>query len=296
MCEGRVEPSMRALSLPGCGCRGAFQIAVLRRLARRGERFAIVAGASSGSISGSTWVSGRAEVGPELFRAMASTKVVSTAWLRRERSPFGMSAIVRDALERFLPERDIVDGTTELLVSTTRARLLAKAAWAQLRKGRGARGGHTGHPAREHRRGATLEDARVVHSSRERRDLHDVVVASCTIPGIYARLPRIDGEVHVDGGASDNTLLGPLVSRGATEITLITPYAGGVVARTLFEAERRPDVPAGVRLRVISPARPLSLGRFDFDRARLEEALGMPQVEVWFGERGETLETRRDEG
>ncbi len=300
---------MRALSLPGCGCRGAFQIAVLRRLARRGEHFDLVAGASSGSISGSAWVSGRAEVGPDLFRSMATTPVVSSRWLRREKSPFGMSAIVRDALERLLPEADIAGSPIELLVATTRARALAHAAWSRLRHGpassKAARDeqarAHASSSSRLHRephdagraqRGATLRDALVVHSNRTRSDMHDVIIASCTIPGVYARLPVLDGEIHVDGGAADNTLLEALLARGADDLTIITPYVGGVVAQTLFDAERAPKVPRDVRLRVISPLRTLSLGRFDFDPARLDEALSMPHVEEIVSADGHAIETR----
>lgn len=302
---------MRALSLPGCGCRGAFQIAVLRRLARRGEHFDLVAGASSGSISGSAWVSGRAEVGPDLFRSMATTPVVSSRWLRREKSPFGMSAIVRDALERLLPEADIAGSPIELLVATTRARALAHAAWSRLRHGSTSRSAaHDEHAtaraqptsaSRLHRephdaarahRGATLRDALVVHSNRTRSDMHDVIIASCTIPGVYARLPVLDGEIHVDGGAADNTLLEALLARGADDLTIITPYVGGVVAQTLFDAERAPKVPRDVRLRIISPLRTLSLGRFDFDPARLDEALTIPHVEEIVSADGYAIETR----
>lgn len=242
---------MRALSLPGCGCRGAFQFAVMAELWQRGERFDVVAGASSGSVCGAVTVAGLAADGPAMWRAMARTPVVSTRWLRSERSPFGMNAIIRDALQRFLPEEALQGTEAELLVSTTRARRFLR---------------------RE-------KDALVIHSNRQRRDMHEVLVASCTIPILYARLPVLDGEVHVDGGAADNTLLQVLVARGATDITVVTPYEGGAVSATLFVAERPPVLPPHVRVRLISPAKRLRLGRFDFAPDRLEEALSSPWVE-----------------
>jgi len=111
--------------------------------------------------------------------------------------------------------------------------------------------------------------------------MHDVLVASCSIPGLYARLLVLDGEVHVDGGAADNTLLSELLARGATEITVVTPYPGGAVSPTMFERERTPEVPPHVRLRLISPERPIRLRHFDFDPERLEEALEMPwKIEI----------------
>src|SRR5512146_2637170 len=84
---------MRALSLPGCACRGAFQVGVLARLAAAGERFDIVAGASSGSICGAIAVAGRAAQGPDLARELAGAPIVSTRYLGTERSIFGVGRI-----------------------------------------------------------------------------------------------------------------------------------------------------------------------------------------------------------
>lgn len=270
---------MRALSLPGCGCRGAFQFGVLRRLVLAGERFDLVAGASSGSICGAAHVAGLSADGPDVYRTLSSTPVFSRRWLSSERSPFGMSWIVRDALSRFIPLERIVGSDVELLVSTTRLEPFARNVireWRTVREGLG-REPFEGSPIYRVARG---NGALVVHSSRHRPDMHDVIVASCTIPIVYARLPRLDGEIHVDGGAADNTLIDVLVERGAREVTVITPYEGGAVSPTLFEASRPPRVPPHVRLRLISPVRTIRLGRFDFDRGRLEEALSMPHVET----------------
>jgi len=243
---------MRALSLPGCACRGAFQFGVLSRLVARGERFDLVAGASSGSLTGAALVAGLIERGPEIWRSMAKTKVVSARYLPSEFSPFGMSVIVREVLERFLPEDKLYRTETELLVATTRAKpfLMGK------------------------------KDALVVHSNHERRDMHDVLMASCYIPVIYPRVTRLDGEVHLDGGASDNTLVDELAARGAEEITVITPFSEGRIARTLFSPEEFPRVSQAVRLRVLFPEKPLRQRRFDFEPGPLEEALTMEHREV----------------
>jgi NTE family protein len=257
---------MRALSLPGCACRGAFQFGVMARLTAAGERFDLVAGASSGSICGAVVVAGLAEKGPDFARALGATPIVSTRYLGTERSVFGMGRILRDTLETNLPEARLHGTAAELLIATTHA-------------GRYAR---RFIPARVFRRGgadAARHDPLVIHSNRERRDLHEILLASCYIPVLYAGVARLDGALHVDGALADNTLLDALVARGATDITVVTPFTGGAVAQTMFAAEgplrRRP----GVRLRVLCPARPLSIGRFDFSRERLEEALLMPHVE-----------------
>ncbi len=285
-----TTPTLRALCLPGCGCRGAFQFGVMRRLWERGERFDVVAGASSGAICGAVTVAGLAPSGPDMFRSLATTPIVSTRYLRSERSPFGMRAIVREALARFVPEDRIVGSESELLVSTTRAGQLLKSMWARARSLATPRGAQrtpaapTGTtypfeaPSPVHAM-ALEHGALVVHSSRDRADMHDIIVASSTIPGLYARLPVVDGEVHVDGGAADNTLLHVLLARGITDITVVTPYGGGAVSPTLFERERPPRVPPHVRLRLIYPRAPIRLRHFDFDRDRLEEALEMEMVE-----------------
>jgi NTE family protein len=251
---------IRALSLPGCACRGAFQFAVMARLAAAGERFDVVAGASSGSVGGAVTVAGLAEEGPAMWRAMARTPVTSLRYLASERSIFGMSAILREALQRFVPEERLHRTEAELLVATTRAVPFALGAL-------NARGGG---------REAAARPGLVVHSNRERRDMHDVIAASCYIPVVYARPTWLDGELHIDGGAADNTLIDALVARGADEITLVTPYTEGVVARTIFSPERPPEAPPHVRLRIIYPERPLRQRRFDFSPGPLEEALSMP--------------------
>ncbi len=253
---------MKALSLPGCACRGAFQFAVMARLVAAGERFPLVAGASSGSVCGALVVAGRAAQAPDIARSLGSTPIVSTRYLGTEGSIFGMGRILRDALRAHLPEPLLHDTEDELLIATTHAGRYARALFPR--------------PA-PHK---TSKAGLVIHSNRERTDLHDVIVASCYIPVLYAGVSRIDGEVHVDGAVADNTLLDALLARGADDITVITPFAGGAVARTMFSPEAHLSVPPHVRLRVLYPARPLSIGRFDFDRDRLEEALSMPHEEL----------------
>jgi predicted acylesterase/phospholipase RssA len=223
----------------------------MARLSAAGERFDVVGGVSSGSVCAAVTVAGLAEEGPAMWRAFASRPIVSARYLRTERSVFGMSAIVRDALRRFLPEARLQGTDTELLVATTRARRFALFG----------------------------KDALVVHSNRTRTDLHEVILASCFIPVIYAGVARLDGEVHIDGGAVDNTLIDTLISRGATELTVVTPYVDGAVSRTMFSPELPPRVPPHVRLRLIYPERPLQQRRFDFAPGPLEEALTMPHCE-----------------
>jgi NTE family protein len=256
---------MRALSFPGCACRGAFQFGVAARLAARGERFDVVAGASSGSICAAVTVAGLAARGPDLTRQLASLPLVSTRYLGTERSVFGMGRILREVLESNLPESLLHDTDAELLVSTTHAESFAR----RLLPARVLGGARAPAP----------RDPLVVHSNRERRDLHDVLLASCYIPVLYAGVARVDGELHVDGALADNTLLDALVARGATDITVVTPFPRGAVAQTMFSIEGPLRPRPGVRLRVLYPARPLSIRRFDLARDRLEEALAMPHVE-----------------
>src|SRR5262249_59690482 len=117
---------LKALSLPGCACRGAFQFAVVARLAARGERFDLVAGASSGSVCGALTVAGKAGEAPGIARSLGGSPIVGARYLSTERSIFGMRRILHDALKRYLPERLLVETETELLIGTTHARRYAK--------------------------------------------------------------------------------------------------------------------------------------------------------------------------
>ncbi len=250
---------MRALALPGCGCRIAFQFGVLAALDARGETFDVAAGASSGSLAAAAFAAKKCASGPAIVRAMGGTPVFSRRWLRSERSPFGMSRIVRTALEEHLPEADILSSETELLVSTTRLRSLgARLASLALR-----------------RPFASIRGEATVHSSRARSNVHDLLIASCTFPPFYARLVRLDGDVHIDGGATDNTLVDVLAKRGATHVTVVTPHVGGLVYRGLGDTRRLLEPISGVELRVISPRQPLAIKSFDFDPARIDQALSM---------------------
>lgn len=246
----------------------------MARLIAAGERFPLIAGASSGSVCGALTVAGKAADAPDIARSLGSTPIVSTRYWGSERSIFGMGRILRDALRAYLPEASLHDTESELLIATTHAGRYARALFPR--------------PA-PHR---TSKAGLVIHSNRERADLHEIIVASCYIPVLYAGISRIDGEVHVDGAVADNTLIDALVARGADDITVITPFASGAVARTMFAPESPLDVPPHVRVRVIYPERPLSIGRFDFDRGRLEEALAMPHKERWIAPETSALRRR----
>jgi NTE family protein len=233
----------------------------MARLTASGERFDLIAGASSGSLCGALTVAGLAARGPAVARSLGSTPIVSVRYLKEERSIFGMGVILRDTLRRHVPEHLIYGAEGELLIATTHARRYARGLVPRL---------------------SLIEpspDALVIHSNRTRRDLHEVILASCYIPLLYAGVYRIDGDVHLDGAVADNTLLDALIARGADDITVVTPFAGAAVARTMFAAEGPLTAPPEVRLRILYPERPLSLGRFDFTPARIEEALTMPHCE-----------------
>ena len=274
----------------------------MARLAAQGERFDVVAGASSGSICGAIVTAGLAEEGPTMWRSFMSTPVVSARYLRSEGSVFGMSRILREGLRRFVPTERIRSSPTELLVATTRAKAFAREALGPLvamtrsaaDRLRGQDRDRDRDRDRDGERPALrsvlrdrfaalsrrMPESLVVHSSRDRDDFHDIIAASCFIPVVYSRPVFIDGELHIDGGAADNTLIDELVARGADDITMVTPYTEGRVASTIFAPESRPKVPPHVRLRILCPERELSQKRFDFAPEPLEEALGMAHREI----------------
>jgi len=167
----------------------------MERLASQGETFDLVAGASSGSICGAIVTAGLAKDGPEMWRSFMSTPVVSARYLLSERSPFGMSRILRDGLRRFVPTERLKASRTELLVATTHARSFFREALSPLLQRAGT--------LRERFEPLSRRMPRslVVHSSRDRHDdMHDIIAASCFIPVVYPRLVHIDGALHIHGG------------------------------------------------------------------------------------------------
>ena len=203
-----------------------------------------------------------------------------------------MRRILLETMRQNLPEERLQDTEAELLVATTHAgayarRLVpervAEALTSRLRRLRACFDPSHAEASREGARSARPRAAHheplVIHSNRERRDVHDIILASCYLPVLHSGVARLDGALHVDGALADNTLLDALCARGATEITVVTPFAGGKVAQTMFAEEGVLGPRPGVRIRVLSPERPLSIGRFDLSRERLEEALEMPHVE-----------------
>jgi NTE family protein len=107
--------------------------------------------------------------------------------------------------------------------------------------------------------------------------MHEVIVASCYIPILYARVPRVDGEVHIDGGAADNTLIDELIARGADDITVVTPFTGGAVARTMFSTEQPPKARRGVSAADHLAREDACRGRASTSRRALEDAGDAPR-------------------
>ena len=246
---------------------GAFQFAVLARLAARASASTSSRARRPARSAAPPYVAGLRPRGPDMCALDGATPIVSARYLRTERSLFGMSAHPpRRAAD--LPER-LPEDRDELLVATTHAELLVAAA---RRRARSFASGED--EARRDRWWCTRTASAATCTT--------CIVASCYIPVVYARVPRLDGEVHVDGGAADNTL-----DRRARRARRDRHHGGDAVPRGRGRAHhvRARRAPPTCR-RTCACACSTPSGRFGRSAstshpAPLEEALTMPHREIY---------------
>lgn len=232
---------MLAVVFEGCACRAAFAAGVGAELARAGLPIAIAAGASSGSVIAAGLAAGLGLELPALWDRVGGSSIVSLRRLIHNRSPFDMSTIVRDALRTAVGDGDLRSRPIEALCTATRLRDLRT----------------------------------LVLSSREEPDFAHAVLGSCFFPVLYGRTIRVRGELVIDGGATDNLPLAAAAARGARTILAVVPAADGTARLRPFAARVRPEAiaPAGVRVITVHPRRPLAIGAWDLDRARMRAAV-----------------------
>lgn len=231
---------MLAVVFEGCACRAAFHAGVVDVLAGAGVAVGVTAGASSGSIAAASLASGRGDEFARLYRSMSGRSIVSWRRMWQNRSPFDMSTIVREALRESLGDGDLRQAPIEALCTVTRVRDLR----------------------------------RLVLSSRQERDFVPALLGSCYLPVLYGRTIRLQGEWVVDGGIRDNLPLGPVIERGAqTILAVVASHDGTALKRPLRPRVRPHEAPVAARVITVCPPRPLAIGAWDFDGARVDAAI-----------------------
>ncbi len=231
----RVPGSRREFSLAfeGCAGRAAFHVGVVDWLLRHGLHPRAVTGASSGAIVAAALAVGKAGCLRQMWLEGLKTRLFQPGRLLRGRWPFVMSEILGQASRRTLGTWRLEQVPLPLGIAVT-----------VFRRGR---------------------FRRRLLTSRDAMSLVDAVMASCYIPGPYARMIPVagcfalDGAWHVRAPVDDLESLDP-----APRIAVVTNPEGRLEGGFPRTVRVRPRLEA----QVLAPLEPLPLRGFDLDPGR----------------------------
>jgi predicted patatin/cPLA2 family phospholipase len=268
---GTLESATRrttALIVEGGAMRGAWAAGVLAFLHEQGRRqYDLVYAASSGACSAAYFVAGMWESGLTIWREQASKAVRRTNFLRRK-PIIDLAYLVDHVFRQHVPLsiEALQQAPTRFLIVLTDCQ--------------------TGEPVYFHAR-----DERVFAALR----------ATSSMALATRGFDFVDGQPFADGGVADPIPIGRALQDGATDITVVLTHRLDLrlrpmprwlgklaypeypnVARAWTERQclkynaaidliKRP--PAGVRLRVFSPIRPLAVGSLTIEQKRIDAAL-----------------------
>lgn len=165
-----MNPHQIGIALSGGGTRGVVHIGVLKALEEAGIRPTIISGTSAGSIVGAMYAHGYS---PDDIMAIASQR--SLIWMFSLRLPtkgFVRHTFLRKMLLRHLPEKTFEELHKPLYIAI-----------ANLNSGK--------------------------TEIRYQGNLHDVIIASASIPILYEPI-RIGDSFYVDGGLLMNLPVSPI--------------------------------------------------------------------------------------
>ncbi|MGO8838674.1 MAG: patatin family protein [Limisphaerales bacterium] len=282
---GAVEPGTRrktALIVEGGAMRGAWAAGVLAFLYEQGRRqYDLVYAASSGACSAVYFVAGMYEPGLSIWREYAC-KVVRKTNLLRRKPIIDLAYMVDHIFRQHVPlsVEALQKAPTRFFIVLTDC--------------------HTGEPVYFH-----VCDDRVFAALR----------ATSTMPLATRGFDYVDGQPFADGGVSDPIPLRRAIAEGATDITVVlthkvtfqlkpVPRWLGRIAYPEFPKvaqvwtarqnvnynaaiELMKQPPAGVRIRVFSPIRPIPVGALTIGQKRIEAALTLGHDEALEQAKGE---------
>jgi len=278
---GAESRRMTALIVEGGAMRGAWAAGVLALLHERGEqRYDLVYAASSGACSAAYFVAGLFEPGLTIWREHTCRVVRKTNFLRHK-PIIDLAYLVDHVFRRHvpLPVEALQKAPTRFFIVLTDC--------------------HTGEPVYFH-----ACDDRVFAALR----------ATSSMPLATRGFDYVDGHPFADGGVSDPIPIQRALDDGATDITVVLTHkpsfrlkpmprwlgrlaypefpkvAQSWTTRQYLHYNAALDLmkqpPAGVRLRVFRPLRPLPVGPFTIARRRIDAALAsghdeaMQQIEM----------------
>lgn len=274
-CVSNENRRTTALIVEGGAMRGAWAAGVLAYLHERGRReFDLVYAASSGACSAAYFVADMWEPAMYIWRNLTCHVVRKTNCLRLK-PVINLAYLVDYIFQKHTPL-----SVAALQKAPTRFYIVLTDCL-------------TGEPVYFHAR-----DERVFPALR----------ASASMALATRGFDYVDGHPYADGGVSDPIPINRAIQDGATDITVVlthnpefrlkpTPRWLGKIAYPDFpevarvwtarqninynaalDLMRRP--PAGVRIHVFRPLRPMPVGSFTIDRKRIEAALALGRFEA----------------
>ena len=230
-----VARAVIGVALEGCSVRAAFHVGVVEWFVERGLPIGVVGGASSGSLVAVAVAAGRVSDLREAWsELLGKTQVFQPRRLLSGRWPMAMSDILAEALETWVGDVPLTELTPIAIPVTHLER---------------------GFPVVR-----VLTHCDAIPASVAIR-------ASSFLPGPYDRMVRIDGRWTVDGAWLQRTPVAPVRELGASKVIAVVSEERGRLIGGLFR--RREHRPAA-DTRVLSPARPLPIRGFSFDRTATE--------------------------
>ena len=264
-----------ALIVEGGAMRGAWAAGVLALLHERGQRqFDRVYAASSGALSAAYFVTGLWQPGLDIWHQQASKVVRKTNFLRHK-PIIDLAYLVDKVFQQHIPLSVEALQNTPTHLSITLTDCL------------------TGKPVYFHAR-----DHRVF----------DALRATASMPLATRGYHNVDGHPYADGGLSDPIPFQRALLDGATDITVVLTHKRGfrlkptprwlgrfafpdfphvahtwtarqhIVHNASLDLLKQP--PAGVRIRVFCPVRPLTVGYFTSGQKRIDAALAAGYAEA----------------
>jgi predicted patatin/cPLA2 family phospholipase len=265
---GSVERRKTALIVEGGAMRGAWAAGVLAFLHERGRRqYDLVYAASSGACSAAYFVANMWEPGLTIWRKLACNVVRKSNFLRR--TPIiDLAYLVDHVMRKHVPlsVEALKNAPTQFFIVLTDC--------------------HTGEPFY-----FRVCDDRVFAALR----------ATASMPLATRGFDFVDGQPYADGGVADPIPVRRAIADGATDITVVlthnpafrlkaTPRWMGKLAYPDFpqvarvwtaqqnvhynaalDLMKRP--PAGIRIRVFRPLRPMPVGSFTVEPKQIAAAL-----------------------
>jgi predicted acylesterase/phospholipase RssA len=253
----------------GGSTRCAFQVGVLDTLTELDLRPSLCVGVSAGGWNAAAVAAGTAHRLHTYWRAFVRMPHVDVRNLLHEHSPFIYAELHRRTFGRYVgAERLRSAQALPLWIGVTHLRDLR----------------------------CVLFDARQVD------DPLALLLASNYMPPYYTHPPRLDGELYVDGGLTDNTPYEKAFAEGCDAVVLITMRGksqGPGILRNPREVDHRIPSPYRERTVVIRPRHRLPLGFTDWNWPRVATAMEIGRLrarEVLLGERHPETDVRGEGG